>query len=109
MRPRHAGPNAISSLHLIGNIFDAVWREGDMMSQPARGVQTTTVPAGGSVVVEWDATVPGTFSLVDHALFRVDKGCVGFFKVLPSKGAKRADLYASGEPPVFCPGCKLHN
>lgn len=110
----NAGPNAISSFHLIGTIFDAVWREGDFISPPGRGIQTVTVPAGGSCVVEVDLPMPGSFTLVDHAIFRTDKGAVGFLKVLPRPGAKgpggkREDLYASAEPPVFCPGCKMHN
>ena len=44
---------------------------------------------------------------VDHAIFRLDKGAVGFLKV--SGNDKKADIYASGDMPVNCPGCKLHN
>jgi hypothetical protein len=32
-------------------------------------------------VVEFTALVPGNYTLIDHAIFRVDKGCVGFLKV----------------------------
>lgn len=65
----------------IGQIFDKVYREGDLISPPARGIQTTLVPAGGSAVVEMDTTVPGSYTLVDHSIFRIDKGAVGFLKV----------------------------
>lgn len=73
----------LSSRCSIGQIFDKVYREGDLISPPARGIQTTLVPAGGSAVVEMDTTVPGSFTLVDHSIFRIDKGAVGFLKVRP--------------------------
>ena len=94
----NAGPNKISSFHVIGEIFDRVYREGDLVSPPARSVQTTLVPAGGAAVVEFRTLVPGTFTLVDHAMFRMEKGAVGFLRVL---GAPRPDIYlgkVSGGP-----------
>jgi hypothetical protein len=105
----NAGPNLISSFHVIGAIFDKVYREGDLISAPARSIQTTLVPAGGAAVVELDLPVPGSLTLVDHSIFRIEKGCVGFLKVAARGGDRRKDLYTSGEPPVPCPGCKLHN
>ena len=101
------GPNLASSFHVIGTIFDKVYREGDLISPPARSVQTTLVPAGGSTVVEIATSVPGNFTLVDHSIFRIEKGCVGFLKVAGPD--PRADLYQASEPLAFCPGCKLHN
>ena len=72
----NAGPNFISSFHVIGQIFDNVYREGDLISPPAHGLQTTLVPAGGSTVVEFTPRVPGTFIVVDHAIFRMHRGAV---------------------------------
>jgi nitrite reductase (NO-forming) len=64
-----------SSLHLIGEIFDRVHPEGAVGSAPNANVQTTLVPAGGAVMVEFQLNVPGTYLLVDHALPRaIDKG-----------------------------------
>lgn len=64
-----------SSLHLIGGIFDKVYSEGDIISPPRRNVQTTFVPAGGAVVVEFTLDVPGSYLLVDHILTRaIDRG-----------------------------------
>jgi hypothetical protein len=37
--------------------------------------------AGGAAVMDFTAHVPGNYTLIDHAIFRVDKGCVGFLKV----------------------------
>lgn len=73
----NAGPNMVSSFHVIGQIFEKVYREGDLISAPASGVQTTLIPAGGSTVVEFTPQVPGKFMLVDHAIFRVHRGAVG--------------------------------
>lgn len=103
----NAGPNLISSFHVIGAIFDKVYREGDLINPPARGIQTTLVPAGGAAVVEFNAVVPGSYTLLDHSLFRLDKGAVGFLKVLGS--SPRPDLYTSDDIPRPCEGCKLHN
>lgn len=101
----NGGPNLISSFHVIGTIFDKVYREGDIISPPSRGIQTTLVPPGGSCVVEFRTDVPGNLTLVDHALFRLDKGCVGFLTVT---GENDKSLYYSTEKPRACPDCKLH-
>src|SRR5262249_17561702 len=73
----NAGPNLVSSFHVIGQIFDNVYREGDLISPPAHGLQTTLIPAGGSTVVEFTPRVPGTFLLVDHSIFRLHHGAAG--------------------------------
>lgn len=71
-----------SSFHVIGEIFDRVYREGAVGSEPARNVQTTLVPAGGAVMVEFRVDVPGTYVLVDHALTRaLNKGAAGHLVV----------------------------
>jgi nitrite reductase (NO-forming) len=45
-------------------------------------VQTTAIPAGGSAIVEFKVEVPGTYILVDHALFRAfNKGALAMLKV----------------------------
>jgi nitrite reductase (NO-forming) len=76
----NGGPNLISSFHVIGEIFDVVNREGG--STQDRNVQTTLVPAGGASIVEFKLEVPGTFILVDHAIFRTfNKGALGMLKV----------------------------
>ena len=101
----NAGPNLISSFHVIGEIFDNVYRESDLVSPPAHSVQTTLVPAGGATVVEFGVEVPGTYTLVDHAIFRVEQGAVGYLQV---EGAPRHDLYVSQDDAATCPGCLVH-
>lgn len=77
----NGGVNLISSFHVIGEIFDRVYREGDLVTPPAEGLQTTLVPAGGAVMVEFKLEYPGNFVLVDHALARVDRGAWGVLHV----------------------------
>jgi nitrite reductase (NO-forming) len=72
------GPNATSSFHVIGEIFDRVYKEAAMGSPPATNVQTTMVPAGGAAIVEFKLDVPGRYILVDHSLSRLERGLAGF-------------------------------
>jgi nitrite reductase (NO-forming) len=89
-----AGPNKISSFHVIGAIFDRVYREGGFRT-PDRDIQTTLVPAGGATTVEFEPKAPGVYTLVDHAIFRVGKGAVGQLKV---EGAARPDIFEAVKP-----------
>jgi nitrite reductase (NO-forming) len=75
------GPNLTSSFHVIGEIFDRVFSLGDLTSRPLNNVQTISVAPGGAAVVDFKLEVPGRFALVDHALSRLEKGCVGFLHV----------------------------
>jgi nitrite reductase (NO-forming) len=77
----NGGPNLVSSFHVIGEIFDSVYQEGGVIPSQ-RNVQTTVVPAGGSVMVDFTVEAPGTYILVDHSLFRAfNKGALGMLKV----------------------------
>lgn len=76
----NGGPNLVSSFHIIGEIFDKVHIEGGSMIN--ENVQTTLIPSGGAVIVEFKVDVPGTFILVDHSIFRAfNKGALGMLKV----------------------------
>lgn len=100
-----AGPNFISSFHVIGGIFDKVYREGGLIDPPAHGIQTTLVPAGGATIVELGGEVPGTYTLLDHAIFRVEQGAVGYLEVA---GHPQCSIYHSDKDPVRCKGCLVH-
>jgi nitrite reductase (NO-forming) len=84
------GPNAISSFHLIGEIFDKVYDQASLTAPALTDVQTTLVPPGGATVVEFTVDVPGRYILVDHALSRLERGLAGY-------------LYAEGadDPSIF--------
>jgi nitrite reductase (NO-forming) len=75
------GPNATSSFHVIGEIFDRVYKEAAMGTPPVTNVQTTMVPAGGAAIVEFKLEVPGRYILVDHSLSRLERGLAGFLVV----------------------------
>jgi nitrite reductase (NO-forming) len=89
----NGGPNLTSSFHVIGEIFDRVYTEGGSKIQ--ENVQTTVIPSGGSSIVEYTVEVPGTYIIVDHALFRAfNKGAIGMMKV---EGPANKDVYSGQE------------
>jgi len=90
------GPNKISSFHMIGEIFDRVYDEGSLTSEPLTDVQTTLVPPGGSTVVEFTMDVPGRYIMVDHSLSRLERGLVGF---LYAEGEENDAIFSSGNVP----------
>ncbi len=89
----NGGPGLVSSFHIIGEIFEQVYTQGSLTTPPLEHVQTTLVPAGGAVVVEFEVEVPGDYLLVDHSLFRIHKGALGIMHV---DGDDDPDTYRSG-------------
>ena len=77
----NGGPNFTSSFHLIGEIFDRVYPYGGLLSPPLMGIQTVSVPPGGATMVELKTHEPGAYSIVDHALSRVERGLGGILYV----------------------------
>jgi nitrite reductase (NO-forming) len=71
------GPNFTSSFHVIGEIFDHVYEGASLGSPPLTGVQTVTVAPGGATVVDFKIDRPGRYTIVDHALSRLERGLVG--------------------------------
>lgn len=84
------GPNATSSFHVIGEVFDKVFNQASLTSAPLTNVQTTTVAPGGATMVEFKLEVPGRFTIVDHALSRLERGLVGFLQV---EGPDNPDVF----------------
>lgn len=85
-----ADVSGVSSAHIIGEIFDAVYLEASLLSPPIRGVQTTIVPAGGATVIDLTLDYPGDYILVDHSLARLEKGVWGVLRVT---GATDPDIF----------------
>jgi nitrite reductase (NO-forming) len=94
------GPNYISSFHVIGEIFDRVYVEGSF-SLINQNVQSTLIPAGGAVGVEFAIDVPGDYVIVDHAIFRVHKGASG---IIHAVGPENPELYQPIESSEGLPG-----
>jgi nitrite reductase (NO-forming) len=67
------GPNKTSSFHVIGEIFDRIYDLGGVRAV-TKDVQTVSVPPGGATIADLTFEVPGTYTIVDHALSRVEKG-----------------------------------
>ena len=89
----NGGPNLVSSFHVIGEIFDKVRYEGGTHEQ--ENVQTTLIPAGGAVMVEFHTEVPGSYVMVDHSIFRAfNKGALAILKV---DGPEDKSIYSGKE------------
>jgi nitrite reductase (NO-forming) len=88
----NAGPNRISSFHVVGGIFERVFQDGSSTS-PLAGVQTVNVPVGGGSIFELRLRQPGDYPFVTHAFADATKGAVGVLRAL-----------APGEAPGQRPG-----
>jgi len=94
----NGGPNLISSFHVIGEVFDRVYSEAALGSEPKRNVQTTLIPAGGAAIVEFRVELPGRFLLVDHSISRaMDKGALGALVVT---GEGRPGIFKALTPAI---------
>jgi nitrite reductase (NO-forming) len=90
---------------LIGEIFDKVQYEGGTHFQ--ENVQTTLIPAGGAVTVEFHTEVPGNYVLVDHSIFRAfNKGALAILEVT---GDLRTDIYSGKQVDEMYLGDKVAN
>ncbi len=90
------GPNKTASFHVIGEIFDHVYNLASLTAPPLTDVQTTTVPPGGAVAVDFKVQVPGTYMLVDHALSRAARGLIGQLIV---EGDPQPEIFKPNEVP----------
>ena len=79
----NAGPNRISSFHVVGGIFEHVFEDGSQ-ANPLVGVQTANVPVGGGAIFEVRLREPGDYPFVTHAFADATKGAVGVLRALGS-------------------------
>jgi nitrite reductase (NO-forming) len=82
----NAGPNRISSFHVVGGIFERVFEDGSQ-ANPLMGVQTVNIPVGGGSIFEIRLREPGDYPFVSHAFADATKGAMG---VLRAVAAARA-------------------
>lgn len=92
----NGGLNQISSFHVIGEIFDTVYPEAAIGPNSSffQNVQTTAVLPGGAAIVDFTVDVPGNYTLVDHALARMNKGA---WSVLRVTGEQNPEIFDSPE------------
>ncbi len=95
----NAGPNFVSSFHIIGTVMETVYRDGSLSDPPNHGLQTTLVTPGAAAIVEFTPLVPGTYMFLDHAAAHSEKGAAGEIRV---SGPAKDDLYRSEQdgPPA---------
>ena len=78
-----AGPSENSSFHVIGTIFDTVYKEGEYLLVPNAGRGGSQAldlqPAQGGFV-EFTFDVPGLYPFVTHKFASASKGSVGLFQ-----------------------------
>jgi nitrite reductase (NO-forming) len=79
----NAGPNRISSFHVVGAIFDKIIADG--FGPPLQGVQTYNVPVGGGAIFELRLAEKGMYPFVTHAFADATKGAVGILQAGASK------------------------
>jgi len=85
------GPNLTSSFHPIGSVWDEVYPQGAIQSDPHRNVQTTPVQPGSCTIATIHNSVPGPIKLVDHALSRVARK--GLMAVIDVQGEANTDVF----------------
>jgi nitrite reductase (NO-forming) len=86
------GSHIASNFHIIGTVFDKLYKDGAITSPPLKNVQTTTIAAGSAVMIEFTTEVPGKYLLVDHNLTRaIDKGALAELII---EGEPRPELYS---------------
>jgi nitrite reductase (NO-forming) len=86
-----AGPSDISSFHIVGTIFDTVYKEGHYELQPGNptggGSQALDLlPAQGGFV-ETTFAQPGVYTMVSHKFADASRGDLGTFDVGGVTGA----------------------
>ncbi|HLR33172.1 MAG TPA: hypothetical protein VK074_11830, partial [Fodinibius sp.] len=72
----NVGPNDVTSVHVIGAIFDRVWYEGNIENE-LRGMQTVLLGASNGAVMEFIVPEAGHYVLVDHEMADAGKGAQG--------------------------------
>jgi len=75
-----AGPTVPCAFHIVGEQFDTVYL-GAPPANAIHGVQTFNVPAGGGMIFEFVANVPGEFPFVNHGFGHGQKGAIGILIV----------------------------
>ena len=78
-----AGPSENSSFHIVGTIFDTVFKEGTKLLEPdARrgGAQTLDLQPAQGGYVEFSFDEAGLYPIVTHKFANVGKGALGLFQ-----------------------------
>lgn len=78
------GPSENSSFHVVGTIFDTVYKEGGLRIRPgdgtSAGAQAIDLQPAQGGYVEFTFDVPGLYPIVTHKFSNVAKGALGLFQ-----------------------------
>ena len=78
-----AGPSENSSFHIVGTIFDTVYKEGAYLLQPGAdhgGSQALDLQPAQGGFVEFTLAEAGLYPIVTHKFANVGKGAMGLFQ-----------------------------
>jgi nitrite reductase (NO-forming) len=78
-----AGPNENSSFHIVGTVFDTVFKEGAYTLRPSAasgGSQALDLQPAQGGFVEFTLAEPGFYPMVTHKFANVGKGAMGLFQ-----------------------------
>lgn len=76
----NAGPNEVSSFHVVGTVFDRVYLDGNPKNE-LYGMQTVMLPASGGAVVEFIVKEIGDYPIVTHQFNHASKGATAILRV----------------------------
>ena len=78
-----AGPSENSSFHIVGTIFDTVFKEGSYLLRPDErrgGAQSLDLQPSQGGFVEFTLDEAGLYPIVTHKFANVGKGALGLFQ-----------------------------
>jgi nitrite reductase (NO-forming) len=78
-----AGPSENSSFHIVGTVFDTMFKEGTYLLQPdgrQGGAQALDLQPAQGGFVEFTFDEPGLYPIVTHKFANVGKGALGLFQ-----------------------------
>jgi nitrite reductase (NO-forming) len=78
-----AGPSENSAFHIVGTIFDTVWKEGEYLLRPGPaqgGSQVLDLQPAQGGFVEFTFDEAGLYPIVTHKFSNVGKGALGLFQ-----------------------------
>ncbi len=77
------GPSENSGFHIVGTIFDTVWKEGSYLLQPDErqgGSQVLDLQPAQGGFVEFSFAEEGFYPMVTHKFANVGRGALGLFQ-----------------------------
>jgi nitrite reductase (NO-forming) len=97
------GPSENSSFHVVGTIFDTVYKEGTYLLRPGSGrggAQALDLQPAQGGFVEFTLDEEGLYPIVTHKFANVGKGALGLFKAGDGKTDTPTPILGKDGKPV---------